>query len=37
VTEWFGGDLRERTQREIRESSLAERGLLQYDRIDELR
>jgi asparagine synthase (glutamine-hydrolysing) len=36
VAEWFRGDLGHRTQREIRESSLAERGLLNYGRIDEL-
>jgi len=36
VAEWFRGDLGIRTQREIRESSLAERGLLNYDRIDEI-
>jgi asparagine synthase (glutamine-hydrolysing) len=36
VAEWFQGDLGERAQREIRESSLAERGLLDYDRIDEM-
>ena len=36
VTEWFRGDLGHRTQREIRESSLAERELLNYDRIDAM-
>ena len=36
VSEWFRGELGERAQREIRNSSLAERGLLDYDRIDEL-
>jgi asparagine synthase (glutamine-hydrolysing) len=36
VSEWFRGELGERTQRQIRESSLAERGLLDYDRLDEL-
>jgi len=36
VEEWFRGDLGHRTQGEIRESSLAERGLLDYDRIDEI-
>src|SRR5207302_6273953 len=36
VEEWFRGDFGRRAQREIRESSLAERGLLNYDRIDEL-
>jgi asparagine synthase (glutamine-hydrolysing) len=36
VAEWFKGELGERAQREIRESSLAERGLLDYDRLDEM-
>ena len=36
VSEWFRGELGERAQRQIRESSLAERGLLDYDAIDEL-
>jgi asparagine synthase (glutamine-hydrolysing) len=36
VAEWFRGDLGMRAQREIRGSSLAERGLLDYARIDEL-
>jgi asparagine synthase (glutamine-hydrolysing) len=36
VREWFGGELGHRAQRLVRESSLAERGLLDYDRIDEL-
>jgi asparagine synthase (glutamine-hydrolysing) len=36
VAEWFKGDLGRRAQREIRESSLAERGLLDYDHIDSL-
>jgi asparagine synthase (glutamine-hydrolysing) len=36
VAEWFRGDLGERAQREIRESTLAERGLIDYDRVDEL-
>lgn len=36
VAEWFRGDLGRRTQQEIRNSSLAERGLLNYARIDEL-
>jgi asparagine synthase (glutamine-hydrolysing) len=36
VAEWFRGDLGVRAQREIRNSSLAERGLLDYARIDEL-
>jgi len=36
VAEWFRGDLGVRAQQEIRGSSLAERGLLDYRRIDEL-
>jgi len=36
VAEWFRGELGLRAQREIRDSSLAERGLLDYGRIDEL-
>jgi asparagine synthase (glutamine-hydrolysing) len=36
VEEWFRGDLGGRAQREIRASSLAERGLLDYDAIDRL-
>jgi asparagine synthase (glutamine-hydrolysing) len=36
VREWFAGEFGKRVQREIRESSLAERGLLDYERIDEL-
>ncbi len=36
VAEWFRGELGTRAQREIRDSSLAERGLLDYARIDEL-
>jgi asparagine synthase (glutamine-hydrolysing) len=36
VSEWFRGELGTRAQRQIRESSLAERGLLDYDRIDGL-
>jgi asparagine synthase (glutamine-hydrolysing) len=36
VAEWFRGELGWRAQREIRASSLAERGLLDYVRIDEL-
>ena len=36
VAEWFRGDLGTRAQQEIRSSSLAERGLLDYARIDEL-
>ena len=36
VSEWFREELGERARREIRNSSLAERGLLDYDAIDEL-
>ena len=36
VAEWFRGDLGRRAQQEIRDSSLAERGLLDYARIDDL-
>ena len=36
VGEWFRGELGERIQRQIKESSLAECGLLDYERIDEL-
>jgi asparagine synthase (glutamine-hydrolysing) len=36
VAEWFKGPLGERAQREIRQSSLAERGLLDYDQIDRM-
>jgi asparagine synthase (glutamine-hydrolysing) len=36
VAEWFRADLGDRAQREIRGSSLAERGLLDYARIDRL-
>ncbi len=36
VSEWFRGELGERAQEQIRGSSLAERGLLDYDRVDEL-
>ncbi len=36
VAEWFRGDLGRRAQHEIRASSLAERGLLDYARIDDL-
>jgi asparagine synthase (glutamine-hydrolysing) len=36
VAEWFRGDLGLRARRQIRESSLAERGLLDYDAIDRL-
>jgi asparagine synthase (glutamine-hydrolysing) len=36
VSEWFRGELGERAQREIRGSSLAERGLIDYDLVDDL-
>jgi len=36
VAEWFRGELGKRAQREIRGSTLAERGLLDYTRIDRL-
>ncbi len=36
VAEWFRGELGSRAQREIRASTLAERGLLDYGRIDQL-
>ena len=36
VSEWFREDLGERARKEIRNSSLAERGLLDYDAIDDL-
>lgn len=36
VSEWFRADLGVRAQREIRQSSLVERGLLNYDAIDDL-
>ncbi len=36
VSEWFRADLGVRAQQEIRQSSLAERGLLNYDAIDDL-
>jgi asparagine synthase (glutamine-hydrolysing) len=36
VSEWFRGELGRRAQKQTRESSLAERGLLDYDRVDEL-
>jgi asparagine synthase (glutamine-hydrolysing) len=36
VGEWFRGELGRRAQAEIRSSSLAERGLLDYDAIDGL-
>jgi len=36
VSEWFRDELGERARREIRQSSLAERGLLDYEAIDDL-
>jgi len=36
VSEWFREELGERARKEIRNSSLAERGLLDYDAIDDL-
>jgi asparagine synthase (glutamine-hydrolysing) len=36
VSEWFRGELGERAQREIRNSSLAERGLIDLDRVDQM-
>ena len=36
VSEWFRGALGERARRAIRESSLAERGLLDYEQVDRL-
>ncbi len=36
VAEWFRGEFGLRAQREIAQSSLAERGLLNYDYVDEL-
>ncbi|MDQ3740248.1 MAG: asparagine synthase (glutamine-hydrolyzing), partial [Actinomycetota bacterium] len=36
VSEWFRGDLGTKAQREIRGSSLTERGLLDYDYVDSL-
>ncbi|HEV8601970.1 MAG TPA: asparagine synthase (glutamine-hydrolyzing) [Gaiellaceae bacterium] len=36
VSEWFRGGLGERARNQIRASSLAERGLLDYDAIDRL-
>jgi asparagine synthase (glutamine-hydrolysing) len=36
VSEWFREELGERARREIRTSSLTERGLLDYDAIDDL-
>ena len=36
MEEWMRGDFGARTQEEIRRSSLADRGLLDYERVDEL-
>jgi asparagine synthase (glutamine-hydrolysing) len=36
VSEWFRGDLGKRARREIRDSSLAERGLIDYDSVEWL-
>ena len=36
VAEWFQGELGRRAQAQIRASSLAERGLLDYDQIDRM-
>jgi asparagine synthase (glutamine-hydrolysing) len=36
VSEWFRGELGQRARREIRESSLAERGLIDYDSVEWL-
>jgi asparagine synthase (glutamine-hydrolysing) len=36
VSEWFRGDVGERARRAIRSSTLAERGLLDYEQIDRL-
>ena len=36
MADWFRGRLGEQAQRTIRESALAERGLLDYDEIDRL-
>jgi asparagine synthase (glutamine-hydrolysing) len=36
VAEWFRGSMGERAQRQIQTSSLAERGLLNYDLVDRL-
>ena len=36
VAEWFRGPFGDRARREIRESSLAERGLLDYEYLDQL-
>jgi asparagine synthetase B (glutamine-hydrolysing) len=36
VSEWFREELGEKAQREIRGSALRERGLIDYDHVDEL-
>jgi asparagine synthase (glutamine-hydrolysing) len=36
VSEWFRAELGEKAQHEIRTSALAERGLIDYDHVDEL-
>jgi asparagine synthase (glutamine-hydrolysing) len=36
VSEWFKGELGQRAQRQIRESALAERELLDYDEVDRM-
>jgi asparagine synthase (glutamine-hydrolysing) len=36
VSEWFREELGDKVQREIRGSALAERGLIDYDHVDEL-
>lgn len=36
VAEWFRGEFGDQVQRQIRESSLSERGLIDYARLDEL-
>src|SRR4051794_28886638 len=36
VSEWFREELGEKAQREIRNSALTERGLIDYDHVDEL-
>jgi asparagine synthase (glutamine-hydrolysing) len=36
VAEWFKGDFGRRAQQDIRNSSLAERGLLDYDQLDRM-
>jgi asparagine synthase (glutamine-hydrolysing) len=36
VSEWFREELGEKVQREIRDSALTERGLIDYDHVDDL-